>query len=178
MLTHHQWSFCGIHKAVRYKTKVGSLLHFATKFGSFSLGEIGRLSPNFTAKEYVIESHLSSGSTAARLQLLTSVFTHSDRVSLGLPFFLVPGIGKFVIDLIQDMACCTWPYHLSRWWQRIDIISTMPSFCSREDEGVSLCLWCRRSSGSWQGHCGRPSAVQGYVVTTFCYRANAGKWKS
>ena len=51
-------------------------------------------------------------------------------------FFLVPRIWKFVIGLIQDMAHCTWPYHVSRWQQRTDVISLMPSFCSSQAEGV------------------------------------------
>ena len=63
------------------------------------------------------------GSAPAMPQLLTSVFTHSDHVFLGLPKFIVPGIRKFVKDLIQDIACCTWPYHLSRWLWNIDVIS-------------------------------------------------------
>ena len=45
----------------------------------------------------------------ARPHLLKSVFTHLDHVFQGLPFFQVPGIGKFVIDLMQDMDRCTWP---------------------------------------------------------------------
>ena len=43
----------------------------------------------------------------------------------------------FVIDLIQAVACCTLPYHLSCWLGRTDVISSMPSFCSSEAEGVS-----------------------------------------
>ena len=37
----------------------------------------------------------------------------------------------------QDVAHWTWPYHLSRWRQRNDAMSSMPSFCSGEAEGVS-----------------------------------------
>ena len=33
---------------------------------------------------------------------------------LSLSIHLVPGIGKIVIDLIQDMVRCIWPYYLSR----------------------------------------------------------------
>ena len=73
--------------------------------------------------------------------LSTSVFTHSDYVLRGLPFFLVPGIRKFVIDSKQDVACCTWPYHLSRWQQWTNVMSLMPSFSSSEAEGaLSLSL--------------------------------------
>ena len=49
---------------------------------------------------------LSCRSMPARPQLLTSVFTHSDHAFLGLPSFIVLGIGMFVIDLIQDGAHC------------------------------------------------------------------------
>ena len=35
--------------------------------------------------------------------------------------FLVPGIGKFEIDLIHDVARCTWPYHLSRRQRRTNV---------------------------------------------------------
>ena len=28
-----------------------------------------------------------------------------------------------------------------------------------------LCLWCHRSSGSCHGHCGRATAVQGYLIS-------------
>ena len=78
-----------------------------------------------------------SESTPARPHPLTSVFTHSDHVFRGIPFFLVPGIRKFVIDLIQNMARCTWPFHLSRRQRGADVISLMPSFCSSEPEGIS-----------------------------------------
>ena len=51
-----------------------------------------------------LHASLSCGSTPARLRLSTSVFlTHSDHVFLGLPFFQVLGITKFVINLIQDV---------------------------------------------------------------------------
>ena len=80
---------------------------------------------------------LSSESMPARPHLLISVFTHSDHVFPGLPFFLVPGIGKFVIDLIQDMTRFTWSCHLSRRQRRTDVISSMPNFCSSEAEGGS-----------------------------------------
>ena len=46
------------------------------------------------------------GSMPARPQLATSLFIHSDHGFLGVPCFLVPGIGKFVIDLMQ--VRCTW----------------------------------------------------------------------
>ena len=66
-----------------------------------------------------------------------SFFTHLDHVLRCPPFLPVPGSVKFVIDLIQDVARCTWPYHLSRRLWRTDAISWMPSFCSNETEGVS-----------------------------------------
>ena len=60
---------------------------------------MGLAAPGFV--EHLLSMHLSSGSTPARPpHSMTSVFTHSDLVFQGLPFFLVPGIWKFVIDFI------------------------------------------------------------------------------
>ena len=72
-----------------------------------------------------VYASLSCGSTPARPQLLTSVF-------LGLPCFLVQGIRKFVINLIQ--LGHSPQYHLSHQLRRT--IYWMPSFCSSEAEGV------------------------------------------
>ena len=81
--------------------------------------------------------YLFCESTPARPQLLTSVFTHSDYVYLSHLCPLVPGIGKFLTNLIEDVARFTWPFHLGcRLW-RADVISSMPTFCSSEAEGVS-----------------------------------------
>ena len=77
-----------------------------------------------------LHASLSSGSTPARPHLMTSVFTHSNHVFRDLPFFLVPGIWKFVIDFIQDVARRKWPYHQSRRQQRTNLMSSMPSFSS------------------------------------------------
>ena len=88
------------------------------------------LTPDFHA-------YLTCGSMAARSHILTSVFTHSDHVFLGLPRPLVSGIGRSVTDSMQDVAHCTCPFHLScRLW-RTAIIFLMPCFCSSEAEGVS-----------------------------------------
>ena len=76
----------------------------------------------------VLHASLSCGSLAARPQILTSVFTLSDHVFLGLPHPLVLGIGRFVTDLIQDVARCTCPYHLSLRLRRTAVISSMLKF--------------------------------------------------
>ena len=73
----------------------------------------------------------------ARPHLLTSIFTHLDHVLRGLSFFLVLGIWKCVIYLIQDVANCTWPDHFSPWQWRTEVMSSMSSFCSNEAEYVS-----------------------------------------
>ena len=78
-------------------------------------------------------------------------------------FFLVPGMGKFVIDLIQ-----MWPVvhghtiwvvdsKRSMWypWCQVSVVVKLRVF--------HLCLWCHRSNGSWHGHCGGAAAVQGLV---------------
>ena len=83
-----------------------------------------------------LQASLSSGLMLAMPHLSISVLTHSGHVLRGLPFFLVQGSGKFVIDLIQDVARCTWTYHLSRWHRRIDVMSSMSSFSSNEAVGV------------------------------------------
>ena len=56
------------------------------------------------------------------------------RPCLTRPSFLS---GKFVLNLIQDLARCTWPYHLICQQQRTDVMSSMPSFSCSEAEGVS-----------------------------------------
>ena len=77
-------------------------------------------------------------------------------VFLGLPHPIVLGISKSVTDLIEEVAPCTCPYHLSCRLRRTAVMSTMPSFWSSEAEGVSsqslvsqiqrimvVSLWCR-----------------------------------
>ena len=49
---------------------------------------------------------------------------------LSMHLCLVPGIWKFVIDFIQDVARRKWPYHQSRRQQRTNLMSSMPSFSS------------------------------------------------
>ena len=105
-----------------------------------------------------LHASLSCGSMPARPHSLTSVFTHSDHVFLGLPCFLVPGIGKFVIELIQDVASCTWPYHLSRRLRRTDVKSSMPSFFSNAAQGVSSQSMMPQiqqilAQSLWRSHC-------------------------
>ena len=79
---------------------------------------------------------LPCGSRAARPEILTSVFTHSDHVFLDLSDPLVPIIGRSVTDYMQNMERCTCQYHLNcRLWGTA-VISSMPSFCSREAVGV------------------------------------------
>ena len=39
--------------------------------------------------------------------------------------------------LLQEVACCTLPHHLSHQQRRTDIMSLMPSFCSGQADGVS-----------------------------------------
>ena len=77
---------------------------------------------------------------------------------------------KVLIDLIQDVACCTWLYNLSfRLW-RTAVIPAMPSFCSSEAKGVSSwplvpqVQWIMGWSLRWS------RCVQGYLVLTFRYR--------
>ena len=75
-----------------------------------------------------LHAALSCASTPTRPQLLTSILTHSDHVFLGLPEFLLQGIGTFVIDLVQDVVHCKWWYHLSRGQRRTYVVSSVLSF--------------------------------------------------
>ena len=67
----------------------------------------------------------NTGSPCISVKWVNAISPHTFRPCL--PFFLVHGIWKFVIDLIHGMACCTWPYHLSRRQRRTDVMSSMPS---------------------------------------------------
>ena len=96
---------------------------------------MGLAAPGYVGHRFSM--YLSCASTPAMPHVLTSVFTHSDHVFRGLPFFLVPGIWKFVINLRQDVARCTGPCHLSRRQRRTDVMFSTSSFCSSEADGVS-----------------------------------------
>ena len=98
-------------------------------------------------------------------QLCCTNWHQSDHVVQGLPF-LVLGIGKFVIDLIQDMVQCKWPNNLSGRQQRTDVISPNPCFVVKQSV-FHLCFWCHRSNGSWHGHWAGATAVMGCLVPTF-----------
>ena len=131
---------------------------------------------------------------------MTSVFTHSEHIFRGLPFFSVPGIWKFVIDLIQDMARCTWPYH--RRQQRTDVMSLVSSFCISEVEGASslslmpqiqqiMAWWLQqscRSSGGFGPHVLLPwntskqtqaTYILPHILAERCLEVRTGKsfWK-
>ena len=69
-----------------------------------------------------------------------------------------------MIDLIQDVAHCKLPNHL-----RTDVISSMPSFCNSEAEGVSS-VFDATDAVDHGSHCSRAAAVQDYLVPTFHYR--------
>ena len=84
-----------------------------------------------------LRAALSCGSRPARPHLLASAFIFSLHVFLCLPRVLGPGSGKSVTDLIQDVACCTCPYHLSHPLRRTVVTPLMPSFWSSEADGVS-----------------------------------------
>ena len=88
----------------------------------------------------------------------------------GPSFFFSAGNMKFVIDLIQEMAHCTWPYHLSRRQQRRDVMCLVSSFCISEVEGVSslsLMPQIQQIMAWWlQQSCCSSGAS---MVPTFCY---------
>ena len=84
-----------------------------------------------------LHASLFCGSMLDRPHLLTSSFTHSDHVFLGLHRPLVSAIAMFETNLIQDVTRCSCPYHLSRRLRRTGVTSSMPSFWSSEAEGDS-----------------------------------------
>ena len=88
----------------------------------------------------------------------------------GPSFFFSAGNMKFVIDLIQEIAHCTWPYHLSRRQQRRDVMCLVSSFCISEVEGVSslsLMPQIQQIMAWWlQQSCCSSGAS---MVPTFCY---------
>ena len=59
----------------------------------------------------VLHEFLSDGLTPSRLHIVISFLTHADHVFLGLPRSLVPGSPKRVMELMHEMARCTYPYH-------------------------------------------------------------------
>ena len=116
-----------------------------------------------------LHASLSGGSMSAGPHPSTSVITHSDHVFRGIPSFLVPGIGKFVIKWIQDMARCTWPYHLSRRHRRADVISLMTSFCSSEAGGISPLFLMPQIQRIMARSLRRSRCSSGDLVPTFRY---------
>ena len=76
----------------------------------------------------VLHEFLSNGLTPSRLHIVISFLTHADHVFLGLPRFLVPGTPNRVMELMQEVARCTCPYHLRRRVRRTAVISSTSSF--------------------------------------------------
>ena len=76
----------------------------------------------------VLHEFLSNGLTLSRLHIVISFLTHADHVFLGLPRSLVPGSPNRVMELMQEVARCTCPYHLRRRVRRTAVISSRSSF--------------------------------------------------
>jgi len=55
----------------------------------------------------VLHEFLSNGLTPSRLHIVISFLTHADHVFLGLLRFLVPGTPNRVMELMQEVARCT-----------------------------------------------------------------------
>jgi len=85
----------------------------------------------------VLHEFLSNGLTPSRLHIVISFLTHADHVFLGLPWSLVPGSPKRVMELMHEVARCTCPYHLRRWVQRTAVISSRSSFWRSTAEEIS-----------------------------------------
>ena len=71
-----------------------------------------------------LHEFLSNGLTPSRLHIVISFLTHADHVFLGLPRFLVPGTPNCMMELMQEVARCTCPYHLRRRVRRTAMISS------------------------------------------------------
>jgi len=71
-----------------------------------------------------LHEFLSNGLTPSRLHIVISFLTHADHVFLGLPRFLVPGTPNCMMELMQEVARCTCPYHLRRRVRRTAVISS------------------------------------------------------
>jgi len=76
----------------------------------------------------VLHEFLSNGLIPSRLHIVISFLTHADHVFLGLPRFLVPGTPNRVMELMQEVARCTCPYHLRCRVRRTAVISSTSSF--------------------------------------------------
>jgi len=72
----------------------------------------------------VLHEFLSNGLTPSRLHIVISFLTHADHVFLGLPRSLVPGSPNRVMELMHEVARCTYPYHLRRRVRRTAVISS------------------------------------------------------
>ena len=55
----------------------------------------------------ILREFLSNGLTPSRLHIVKSFLTHADHVFLGLLRFLVPGTPNRVMELMQEVARCT-----------------------------------------------------------------------
>ena len=62
----------------------------------------------------VLHEFLSNWLTPSRLHIVISFLTHADHVFLGLPRSLVPGSPNRVMELMHEVARCTYPYHHHR----------------------------------------------------------------
>ena len=80
-----------------------------------------RLTPDFHAL-------LFCGSVSPMSQVCRSSLTQSDHDFLGLPLPLAPGMAIFVIELMQEVARSTCPYHLRRLALSDAVTSGIPNF--------------------------------------------------
>jgi len=85
----------------------------------------------------VLHEFLSNGLTPSRLHIVISFLTHADHVFLGLPWSLVPGSPKCVMELMHEVARCMCPYHLRRRVRRTAVISSKSSFWRSTAEETS-----------------------------------------
>jgi len=100
----------------------------------------------------VLHEFLSNGLTSSRLHIVISFLTHADHVFLGLPRFLVPGTPNRVMELMQEVARCTCPYHLRRRVRRTAVISSTSNFWwSTAEEISSYERQCKKADSERNG---------------------------
>ena len=123
-----------VHQCLNLGLTLSSRVYFSSAAG-FPVAGVGSRRLRRTP---ALHASLSCGSTLARFHLTMSLFTHAAQVLRWPPLFLPPGIGMFLMVLMQEEARDTCPYHLSRRVRSADSISSIPSLAQRVAEDTSL----------------------------------------
>jgi len=124
---HHNKSTVQVYVLIKHKKEkctvkpdIPNIIIIISGFGIYGAAVVPDSGVGNTWKRLTLVLHefLSNGLTPSRLHIVISFLTHADHVFLGLPRFLVPGTPNRVMELMQEVARCTCPYHLRRTTQR------------------------------------------------------------